>query len=194
MAEWKLYVGLWCKCVDASSPFRFGAPDDPHWIAAAQAACVSKGYKGFSNGGQKIYFIPAAVTSEMCEPVLEKGRSTAVYTYWLSTAGVWECHNRLWCKHACTALPFDFAVLDNDPCVAAAKVLCELKGHRGFSYGGKNIFFIPGEISDSKCEEELEDGQNEYIYTCVRSGWHMVDEVMVQAEEPDMLMIENTAC
>ena len=194
MEEWQLYEGSWCNCVDLSSRLQFSAPDDPDWIAAAKAACASMGYKGFSNGGKKIYFIPAAVTREMSEPFLETGRSSAVYTYWLSTAGVWQCHDGLWCIHACTSLPFDFAVLGNDPCVAAAKVLCELKGHMGFSYGGTNIFFIPGQISDSQCEEELEDGLYEYVYTCVRSGWHMVDQVMVQVEEPDVLMIENTAC
>ena len=193
MAEWKQYLGLWCKCVDTSSPFRFGSPDDPDWIAAAQAACVSKGYKGFSSGGKMIYFIPAAITDEMCEPELEEGSSNAVYTYWRSTTGSWEFHDKLWCKHACTALPFDLAFLSNEPCVSAAKMLCELKGHRGFSHGGKNIYFIPGEISDSKCEEELEEGFNQYIYTFVRSGWHTVDAVMVTAEEPDMLIMKDAA-
>ena len=146
-----------------------------------------------SGPGPKIYFIPAAVTDEMCEPELEEGSSNAVYTYWRSTTGSWEFHDKLWCKHACTALPFDLAFLSNEPCVSAAKMLCELKGHRGFSHGGKNIYFIPGEISDSKCEEELEEGFNQYIYTCVRSGWHTVDEVMVTAEEPDMLIIDDAA-
>jgi len=53
--------------------------------------------------------------------------------------------------------------------MVAAKMLCELKGHRGFGSGGSNIFFIPGETSDSMCEEQLEKGRNNSTYTCVLS-------------------------
>ena len=103
----------------------------------------------------------------------------------------WKCYDGLWCKSACTHLPFVLDNLNDHAVVDATKVLCELKGHRGFSYGGSNIFFIPGEISDSKCEVELEEGRNESIYTYVRSVWHKVDEMMLTEQEKDMLVIED---
>ena len=86
----------------------------------------------------------------------------------------WKCYDGLWCKSACTHRPF---VLDNPndhAVVDAAKVLCELKGDRGFCHSGRNIFFIPGEISHSKCKEELEAGRHDFVYTYLRWGWHKV--------------------
>ena len=129
--------------------------------------------------------------SEMCDPDLEDGWNNAVYTYWKSTAGVWECYKGSWCKHACTALPFDLGNPRDDAVVDAAKVFCDLKGHRGLSHGERDIYFVPGEISASKWEEELEEGGNDTIYTYVSSGWHKVHELILTAEEPDLLLIED---
>ena len=105
---------------------------------------------------------------------------------------MWEYHQGLWCKHTCTALPFKLGYVNGPAADEAAKLLCVLKGYSGFSYGGKNFFFIPGETSESKCEEELEAGQNDHIYTYLRSGRHSMQADFSPLEESDVRMLTDS--
>ena len=170
MTEWRHFRGLWCKCISNRSEFQCGAPDDPHWIAAAQLVCDMEGHRGFSTGGDMIFFIPAPTCAETCEPDLEEGRNNKVYTYWKSISGTWEYHHGLWYKHTSTDLPFKLAYVSSAVADEVARILCVLKGYRGFSYSGQNFFFFPCEICEYKCEDELEIIQSEHIYTYMRSA------------------------
>ena len=184
-AEWSYFSGKWCSCIPKKTEFVAASPDELDWIKAAQLVCELENYKGFSSGGEWIYFIHGPSSAETCEAELEPGFTETVYTYWQSTSGRWDRYDGFWHKHAVTDVPFTLANVSTAAADAAAKLICKLKEHSGFSYGGKNFFFIPGVNSFSTCESQLEPGHNERVYTCLRTEWHALEENFSMKEDAD---------
>ena len=132
----------WCNCANGSRQFENGRPEDLIWIDAAKLVCAIDNHRGFSTGGDNIYFIPGPITEESCESQLEEGRTNKVYTYWKSTSGEWQSYKK-WYKPTPTDKPFKLTSVSREAADATAKLICEFMGYPGFSFGGKNFFFIP---------------------------------------------------
>ena len=122
-AEWSYFSGKWCSCIPKKTEFVAASPDELDWIKAAQLVCELENYKGFSSGGEWIYFIHGSSSAETCEAELEPGFTETVYTYWQSTPGRWDRYNRLWHKHAVADVPFTLADVSSAAVGAAAKLI-----------------------------------------------------------------------
>ena len=61
----------WCHCANGSRQFENGRPEDLIWIDAAKLVCAIDNHRGFSTGGDNIYFISGAIIEESCESQLE---------------------------------------------------------------------------------------------------------------------------
>ena len=180
----------WCKCANETRLFENGRPEDLKWIEAAKLVCTIENHRGFCSGGVNIYFIPGTITEESCESQLEEGRTKKVYTYWKSTSGEWQFYKK-WYKPTPTDKPFKLTSVSREAADAAAKLICEFMGYPGFSFGGKNFFFIPERFSAIACEDALEAGVHNSVYTMLRSGSVSTQVDLSPVEEYDWPMITN---
>ena len=180
----------WCNCANGSRQFENGRPEDLIWIEAAKLVCAIDNHRGFRSGGVNIYFIPGTITEESCESQLEEGRTNKVYTYWKSTSGEWQFYKK-WYKPTPTDKPFKLTSVSREAADAAAKLICEFMGYPGFSFGGKNLFFIPERFSAIACEDALEAGVHNAVYTMLRSGSVSTQVDLSPVEEYDWPMITN---
>ena len=122
-AEWRYFSGKWCSCIPKKTEFVAASPDELDWIKAAQLVCELENYKGFSSGGEWIYFIHGPSSAETCEAELEPALTETVYTYWQSTSGRWDRYDRLWHKHAVPDVPFTLANVSTAAADAAAELI-----------------------------------------------------------------------
>ena len=60
-----------CNFANTSRQFENGRPEDLIWIDAVKLVCAIDNHRGFSTGGDNIYFIPGAIMEESCESQLE---------------------------------------------------------------------------------------------------------------------------
>ena len=76
---------------------------------------------------------------------------------------VWEEFQDTWCGAALP--PSELPVTAFDVC----KKICGLRGHRGFTFGGRNAYFLRMDTSLKQSVEGPEEGSNTGVYT-VRQG------------------------
>ena len=112
--------------------------------------CGLQGYRGFSFGGRKAYFIRMDTSMELCVEALEEGSNTSVYTVLQGQAG-WETFRGKWCSLVDWTLPS----VDSWNLVPVLKKICILQESRGLCLRGGSAYFIPADASVQDCREAI---------------------------------------
>ena len=140
---WEEFDAHWCGTASLPSEICVDVFD------ICKKMCVLRGYRGFSFGGQKCYFVKMDTSVERCVEALEEGNTTKVYTV-LQGQG-WEVFPSAWC----TLVDWSLESVDSWNLIPALKKICSLQGFRGLCVHGGSAYFIPAEASAQECREAM---------------------------------------
>ena len=79
--RWEEFQDSWCDAAVLLSELPVAA------FEICKKICGLQGYRGFSFGGRKAYFIRMDTSVELCVEALEEGSSPSVYTVWQGQVG-----------------------------------------------------------------------------------------------------------